>query len=404
MISKPRSARSFKPGIGMIRTPSLTSNGPRVAYFTTDEVDALWECAEANTIPGQFLAFYGIETNANAPNSPVCDVPGQPRCGGHKIGIFGTKPDISCVHIDGTNPEWCPDEGDFYDALDLYSDASNPSIAGAAHPLSLISIPADFWPYSDPDARGGISQAHLDGYEYRSPFHEDTDCVDYSTPTASPPMAGCGYRQMLSHGYQLAPWRGSDNHLNPGARWDNFALGARGICLADAITKPAFRQALRAQRCYWANNGSPRVELEIEGVPMGGLATTDETLDYAIFIDGNGTDVGGGWELGCGEVTQDGGNGGFTFVASGPCDGGSCEVSGSVPAEFWDFCYARVRRSNAFPVVITAAVYLPEPSQNLQLGIGIALLSVLGWRRQRRSLRPPDNGKPAPTRPRTLPA
>ncbi len=223
---------------------------------------------------------------------------------------------------------------------------------------------------------------------------EDLDCVDNSTPTASPPMARCGYRQMLAHGYQLAPWRGSDNHLNPGAKWDNFALGARGICLADAITKPAFRQALRAQRCYWALNGSPRVELEIEGVPMGEFATTDATLDYAIFVDGNGTEVGGGWEIYCGEVTQDGGNGGFTFVASGPCAGGSCEVSGSVPAEFWDWCYARVRRSDTFPVVVTAAVYLPEPSQHLQLGSGIALLSVLGWRRRRRSRMPSDNRAP----------
>lgn len=336
--------------------PLLVSGG-----HTTDEVDALWECAEANSTPGEFLAFYGIEYTASSPVQPGCDILGQPGCGGHKVGIFGTRPEISCAtRLGGGSEQRCENEGELYDALDLYSDASNPSVASTAHPASE-TWGADFKRYHERWAQGGISQAHIVGYELTGASTEDLPCVN--DPPASAPRTRCGYRQVLALGYRVAPWWGSDNHLTPES-WDYWIIGpttsATGICLASDFTKSSFLQAIEQRRCYVARfGGEPLVQLEIEGAQMGQAVLPSGDLDYALYIDKNGADAGYYWEIGCGEVTFDGGNGNYAPQANGSCSDEICEATGSFAAGSFDWCYLRtsVVEGGAYTVVTTAPVF-----------------------------------------------
>lgn len=340
--------------------PLLVSGG-----HTTDEVDALWECAEASTIPGEFLAFYGIEYTPGSSDAPGCDVPGAARCGGHKVGIFGTVPEISCANYPraGADPaQTCPEEGDFYDALDLYSDASHLSVASAAHATGIGSLFSEWEPYADPGAPGGMSPAHIQGYGFRK-YREDVPCVAHSDPPVSPATGECGYRQVLAYGWHLAPWLESDSHLK-GDRWDTWIVGsqARGICLASEFTKSSFLDAVEQRRCYWTQFGvnEPLIQFELEGVQMGQRAGPRGDLDYSIYMDGHGEFPGRIWEIGCGETTRDGSNGNYSAQASGSCDDAICEASGSFPAGSLDWCYLRVKvnAGSAGAIAVTAPVIL----------------------------------------------
>jgi hypothetical protein len=366
--------------------PLLVSGG-----HTTDEVDALWECAEANTTPGEFIALYGIEYTLPSPTQAGCDFPGEARCGGHKVGIFGTKPEISCGNHDAGSwdaSQTCPEEGDFYDALDLYSDASNPSVASGAHPTGIGGLHAEWKAYAELGAPGGMSPAHIFGYGFQR-TREDVPCVDHSDPPVSPATSECGYRQVLAYGWRVAPWLGSDNHLNPGTAWDRWIVGApdRGICLASQFTRDSLFDAIRQRRCYFSRDGvlEPVIQFELEGVQMGQPSVPAGDLDYAIYIDSKNEIPGRVWEIGCGEATRDGTNGNYSVQATGDCAGAICETSGSFPAGSLDWCYLRVVHSNGSLRAVTSPVTLgEEPSPTIPamsrwgLASSAALIAVVG--------------------------
>lgn len=338
--------------------PLLVSGG--YAVSSSDEPQVLFECAGANNEPGVFLAFYGIEYTPLNPTHASCTTQGEVLCGGHKTALYLTEPLTRC----GDGDADCEDEGEFYDHV-----AADGGVWAAAHPNT--SVPAEMGEYNASTARGGFKYTMVAGYEF-SPGNETDGCTDADSPTDGAATSDCGFRQSLAWGAKVVPWHGSDNHLCPDNETTSNCIGSelqdwlvtdtkRTVTVADMFTRASFIAAREDGRVFWTANGKdyqPRLDYELESVQMGSTVTRVGDLDYALYVDSDGLDVSGGWEIGCGDVTADGTDGGYAVEASGSCTGNTCEASSTIATAGLDWCYLRAEDVGGNVVLASAPVFI----------------------------------------------
>jgi hypothetical protein len=331
--------------------PLLVSGG-----HTDNELDALWECAEAKNAPGAFLAFYGGEYTVGTTASPACaDSAGQARCGGHKLLIYRTKPSIICTaYQESGQDHQCADEGEAYALIDMTGGVVN-----AAHPTGLQG--SDWTAYDPILFRGGISDDHVSGFELGW-NGEDVPCQGVGGRKT------CGFRQVLALGYKVYPSFGSDNHQHFGGSAQGCYVDRgfpgqsnqrRGICWASDFTREGLLDAMDSMRCYLARRNRPLIQWTLEGEPMGTTAVSVVgDVDASLRLEDSMGDF-GAWEIICGDTTGDDGN--ATAVASGSCSSGVCAADVSFQQDTNTWCYLRVLQPTSDLMAVTAPIWLlPE--------------------------------------------
>lgn len=315
---------------------------------TDDELLALWECADAKNVPGQFLAMFGGEYTAGGATRPGClGTQGTAKCGGHKALLYETMPDNACgTGLDVGIQNRCANEGEAYDLVEQHN-----GVVIAAHPTGTIGE-TDWTPYDPATAPGGIRDDIVVGYEFVS-SREDQACVNG--------VEACGLRQVLQLGYKVHPTWGGDNHHHTGATGAQCFSDlefpgnrSRGSCWVSEFTRSGLLGAMKEHRCLWTTQGDPDVRWSLDGQAMGAsFALTSNYLEFDLTIDALDGEPFAGWELVRGEV----GSPTVAVAASGVCGPTLCNDTRTLPP-MTGWYYLRVLDGGGELVTITSAVWI----------------------------------------------
>ena len=103
--------------------------------------------------------------------------------------------------------------------------------------------------------------------------------------TMGPFHATGGVEEGLGRGHRFGFVGGTDHH----AGYPGHHGGGRTAVIADALTREAIFDALRARRCYAATGDPIELAFDIDGTPMGGEATG--TSERQITVTARGSDA-----------------------------------------------------------------------------------------------------------------
>jgi hypothetical protein len=335
--------------------------------FTDSEIVYLADVADVETIPGQFLAFYGIEYTVAGPGAVQCS-PGAPQCGGHKIAVCPGATDTVCANVGSAAPDLCDDEGDLYAWA-----ARNGCTLAAGHPCGPASV-TDLTPFDPDSARGGFDDGAVSGYELAR------HCID-------DPVRG--YTAALDLGHRVSPRYGSDTHNRPGTAWGDgspplsegnpltehchFLAAEPGMqermgCWATGLTRPTILDTFRMHRCFWVgySRREPEIRLSVADDawtrlwPMG---SEIEVSDGDVYLEVRATNdplaVGPSESFGALEIIHGG-----AVVATTACQSGAlCDWSHSFEADVDGYYYARIAAAGTGEyLLVTAPVWVGPPS------------------------------------------
>ena len=370
--------------------------------FTASELEWLQAVARDRTVPGTFVALYGIEYTVQSLLHEGC-VPGQAQCGGHKLAIcphaeVGTR----CSHT-AQGPGACPSEREFYVFLD-----ENECAGIAAHPCT--NIPADFSPAVP--GGGGWDDAAMSGYEFGARCENGVSLGERIAGTLQPsreqigtamPLgpfgllrdpggiarelrlrAAAGWRRLVggegflpdgsdrwSYAYALGELglkvgvtAGSDTHNRPIPRagaegWGPNAVPgttSRMLCWAEALSADAIVASLRQMRCYWvADPAKPIVQFSLEGrpigatIPLGALAAR-----HSVQLRVDARSDAAGRPFRSFDVIHDG----APVLHAVPCPAGHCEheqhLESDDPRGYW---YLRIRSEDQ-ALAVTSPIWI----------------------------------------------
>lgn len=154
------------------------------------------------------------------------------------------------------------------------ADGSDLVALAAAAPLGAILVPHHIG--YGPGARG-IDWDAFDAE--RSPVVEVVSTHGASDEgaggvasfhTMGPFHAAGGVEEGLRRGHRFGFVGGTDHH----AGYPGHHGGGRTAVIADALTRDAIFDALRARRCYAATGDAIELAFEVDGAPMGGVGTS----------------------------------------------------------------------------------------------------------------------------------
>nr|WP_262908641.1 T9SS type A sorting domain-containing protein [Hymenobacter translucens] len=211
--------------------------------------------ADSMTVPGQFVALYGMEW-------------GVISGGGHVL-VYGVDQLLG----------WEPGNYDRYVARNDYQglwkmiNRFPGGFATLAHPQSgdynaLAGSATPFNPAAD---------SALVGTAFRSGPANSTN-VTYSNPSNS--SFESTFRTLLAKGYHVSMTLDHDNHNTTFLR----TTAGRTVVLAPTLSKPDLLQALRARRFYASDDWNAEVTFTVDGQPMGTIFQGPATPAASVTI------------------------------------------------------------------------------------------------------------------------
>lgn len=305
--------------------------------------------AAAANVPGQFVAFAGLEWT------------------------YGTHLNVYFLNDDEPFCPTCDSEAKFYD-------------------------------FYGPKVADGLASAQINHPNNQGPFHvldasvlRNIEILNGRHGAFDQEGGPQGAQARLAEGHRLGFVAGSDDHSFDGTGESARRLGDTLTgCHAPALTRGHLIAALRARRCFATDNLRTVVELEVDGTPMGGETEVCAGHLYSIDLRVSGTATPSRVEL-----VQNG----FVIASRTDCRSPSCDLEATrVSIGTFANLYGRVIhdpttgcvhcKTFSSPVRVNSVLDsscngAPVPTGRVrEIALLVALLGAGAiWLEQRRSLR-----------------